>query len=236
MNRIIAIHQPNLFPWLGFFHKIAHSDTFVYLDDSIHNIKSGSWFKRVKLLINKQEYWLTINLKKPKKSSLIALNQVIIEENSLRIKKQLKTIEQNYKKAPFFDEVFSLIENYFLDNEPFLVNRNIKFIENACNKLSIFTKRLKSSELNCHSSSNERLIEIIKKLNGNIYLAGGGASGYQVDEKFVNAQIKVASQNFKHPKYIQFNSGAFLQGLSIIDALMNVGFQNVKTMLKARNF
>jgi hypothetical protein len=31
--KIVAIHQPNFFPWLGYFHKIALANTFVYLDN-----------------------------------------------------------------------------------------------------------------------------------------------------------------------------------------------------------
>ena len=30
---LVACHQPNFLPWLGFFAKLARSDRFVLLDD-----------------------------------------------------------------------------------------------------------------------------------------------------------------------------------------------------------
>lgn len=58
-----------------------------------------------------------------------------------------------------------------------------------------------------------------------------GAEGYQEDEKFAAQGIGLRYQNFVHPVYPQKNQDSFAPGLSIIDILMNQGFEWVKSWL-----
>jgi len=63
-------------------------------------------------------------------------------------------------------------------------------------------------------------------------LCGGGAGGYQADQKFADAGIELIYQDFQHPTYPQGDSAAFVPGLSIIDALMNCGFEHVSRLIE----
>ena len=51
MDKIVAIHQPNFFPWLGYFDKINKSDIFIFLDDVQFPKKGGNWTNRVQLMV-----------------------------------------------------------------------------------------------------------------------------------------------------------------------------------------
>jgi hypothetical protein len=62
-------------------------------------------------------------------------------------------------------------------------------------------------------------------------LCGGGAEGYQENEKFSRAGVELIYQNFKHPVYPQINSHEFIPGLSIVDALMNCGFEGTQHLI-----
>ena len=41
-RRVVAIHQPNFLPWLGWFDKLARADVMVLLDDVQFPKKGGA--------------------------------------------------------------------------------------------------------------------------------------------------------------------------------------------------
>ena len=63
-------------------------------------------------------------------------------------------------------------------------------------------------------------------------MCGGGASGYQEDDAFDRAGIGLVYQNYSQTKYQQVGNAEFAGGLSIIDALMNIGQSSVSKMLR----
>lgn len=78
------------------------------------------------------------------------------------------------------------------------------------------------------------LIDLLLKRNSTTYLCGAGASGYQKDELYNEKGIAVQYNNFNHPVYEQHNSNEFIPGLSIIDCLMNLGFNNTAKILNVK--
>jgi hypothetical protein len=62
-------------------------------------------------------------------------------------------------------------------------------------------------------------------------LCGGGADAYQDEAVFKDSGLNLQYQKFVHPIYPQRNRPEFISGLSIIDALMNLGFQGVRKLL-----
>ena len=75
------------------------------------------------------------------------------------------------------------------------------------------------------------LIEILQKTKGTTYLSGDGAEGYQEDALYKANNIQLQFSNYQHPTYPQFNTESFHKGLSIIDVLMNIGFEETKNLL-----
>ena len=58
---IVAIHQPNYLPWLGYFYKIAKCDMFVLLDNVQY--AKNSFINRNKIKTPQGELWLTVPVK-----------------------------------------------------------------------------------------------------------------------------------------------------------------------------
>lgn len=233
MNKTIAIHQPDFMPWLGLFNKISKANELIILDHTVNNSKSADfWCRRVKMLIGGNAHWMSISLKRdPKRSIFLPINEMEIDRDERAIKKFKLTVEQSYKRAPYFGKVFYLIENYFDSQTTNLSEMNSWFIREILDKLNIQIEVLYSSQLCPQFSSTEMLIDLLVKRNATTYISGSGAKAYQNDLLFAQKNIVLYYNNFICPSYRQFNSTSFISGLSIIDALMNVGFESTAKLV-----
>jgi len=111
---------------------------------------------------------------------------------------------------------------------------NINSIKVILNHLEIDIKKLKlSSELKQEGSSNELLINLTKNLSCDTYMCGGGAEGYQNIALFEKNNVKLLHQKFEHPVYNQYKQHDFVKGLSIIDCLMNIGWEETSYKIKS---
>ncbi len=231
---IVAIHQPNFFPWLGFFDKIAGSDVFVLLDHVTNDITAGIWVKRVKVLAGGQAKWATIPLYRGKSEKIQPINKMIVDVDNQLVGKNLRILRNAYSKAPYFETVFPLVESFFHHKSRFISGRNIDFIKSVCQMLGITTRLIISSGLGCERSATDLNIEITQKAGGTIYKSGDGSAGYLEAFKFRDAGIDLVFQGFKHPVYSQFNSEHFVPGLSIADALFNLGPEGTAALLNVK--
>ena len=105
----VAIMQPYIFPYLGYFQLIKAVDTFVFYDD-VNFIKKG-WVNRNKILVNGKEGFITVPLKKASQNKLIKDIDVLVDE--VWLQQFFKTLEQNYKKAPYFESTYKFIKTVF---------------------------------------------------------------------------------------------------------------------------
>jgi hypothetical protein len=218
LKRVVGIHQPDFLPWAGFFYKILRSDNFVFLDD-VQFVKNG-YRNRVTIKTPQGAQWLTVPISH-KFGQLIT--EVRINNQSKWKKKHLRTIEMNYKKSPFFNEVYPLLESAYGEREwEFLAPFNLKLIEIICGYLSITVKTRRSSTMKTRGASTGLLIDVVTKLHGTVYLSGTGGADYLEEDKFKEHAITLTYTDFKHPVYNQL-WGEFIPGTSIIDLLFNCG-------------
>lgn len=233
---IITIHQPDMLPWLGLFNKINKADIWVILDHVSNNPRDAAfWGRRVKIMMNGEGNWLSLPLKRPETPGVIGvpINEMEFNNTDPKIYHDaLRLVELNYKKTPFFKDIFPIVENFVLSKEMSMSRRNMSFILQMMELLEVNTQVCYSSEMNCKRSSTALLVEILQKKNGTTYLCGGGAGGYQQNELFHESGIAVSYNSFNHPKYQQMGNHEFVPGLSIVDALMNVGVSETKKLIR----
>lgn len=235
ITKLAAIHQPTFLPWLGYFDKIHRSDVFVILDNVQYPKKGGSWSNRVKILISSQPSWITVPIIRSFTGTK-NINEIEIDNTKNWNVKLLKSIEVNYKKAPYFNDIFPFLEGLLSEPGSDLANLNLKIIHSICGLIGLNTGHfITASSLVSEGSSTDLLISIVNQTGCNAYMCGGGASKYQEDEKFEKAGIKLIYQNFKHPVYEQFNTTEFQPGLSVIDVLMNCGAEKTRNLIINNN-
>ena len=224
-DKVVAIHQPNFFPWLGYFNKVASADVFILMDNVQFSKKGGNWANRVQLMINGAARWVTVPVVRgysgvrPIKD--IQINNATAWRNDL-----MKTVQVSYGRAPHFEAMKPVVAKLVYETTDNLAQYNASAIRALSSLLGLNTSALVlGSDLEVAGHGTDLLISMVKAVEGTAYLAGGGADGYQEDEKFEEAGIELIAQDFQHPVYPQVNTPEFVPGLSVLDALMNCGPQ-----------
>lgn len=221
-KKIVAIHQPNYIPWLGYFHKMVHCDVFVYLD-SVQYPRGQNLSPRNRIKTPNGPVFLTIPLKIPGGKEGKALYTEVEFANEKWKQKHRKTIELNYKRAPFFEEIFEIYRTETELHHTF-VELNIGLIEAFAGYLKIKSERVRlSAVLSDHGQKTNLIVDICKRLDADTYLSGAGGGRDYNDEALLNANgIELQYSKFEPPVYPQL-WGDFESHLSILDVLFNCG-------------
>jgi len=232
MDRTVAIHQPNFFPWLGYFDKIRRAQVFVVLDHVQYAKTGGTWSNRVRMRIGDEARWVTAPISRAY-HGLVPINAVTWDSSKDWRSRIFKSIVSSYGKARFFRETITLLEPLLFNPEANLAAYNLKALKEIAAHISLGIEHwVMSSELDVAGHRNDLLVDIVRSVGGNRYLCGGGSSEYQNDDAFSAAGIDVVYQQFVHPIYPQ-GSANFIAGLSIVDALMHVGASGTRALVLA---
>lgn len=229
-HKIVSIHQPNFFPWLGYFDKIERADIFILLDNVQFPKTGGTWTNRVKIAINGNPAWITLPVTRNYSGTRL-ISQMQINESTDWRNKLLKTLQTNYGKAPYFRQTLPVIEPLIMNPTESVADYNITVIRSLCPLLGINPEKLVTgSALKVEGAATDLLINITHAVEGAAYMCGGGAGGYQEDVKFRQAGIELIYQNYSHPVYSQYGDKDFTTGLSILDVMMNIGQSHTREL------
>ncbi|MBS4768414.1 WbqC family protein [Turicimonas muris] len=213
----LGVMQPYFFPYLPYWQLIKAVDLFVVYDDVTY-IKNG-YINRNSILVNGSPSIFTVPLSKA--SSFKKINEIERINDCKTSSKLLKTVQMAYKKAPFFKDVFPLVEDFFLSTEPNIVYPLVRQIRNVSSYLNIQTPIILSSSLTKDDTlaGQEKIIDICKRLNASTYInAIGGRTLYE-KEKFKDQGLELFFLKGNQHSYKQFKN-SFVPNLSILDILM----------------
>jgi len=244
-NKNVAIMQAYFFPYIGYFQLVDEADVFVLYDKVTY--RKFSWINRnrIKEKGSVDPVYITVPIKKASSNNLI--EDIRISPNQEWKKKLKNLLFFNYKKADYFEEVYSdIIELIDYEEESLhLYNSNILIA--ICKRLgittSIITSNDKHSSIEEHLKRNQGLKKDVKQHRVvdlcNLYNASGylnpinGMDLYSFEFFKENAK-DLGFVNTQEIKYQQFKP-PFQKCLSIIDVLFHNGYEGTKQLLKKRN-
>ena len=226
----VAIMQPYIFPYIGYFQLIHAVDTFVFYDD-VNFIKRG-WINRNKLLINGKEGMFSMPLKSASQNDLIKDTQLAIDGIWLRT--FYSTIEHNYSKAPHYSSVYGLIKTVLEREHRTIGELAMCSVEMISDYIGLKTK-FEISSVDYHKNNVkrgiDRLLAICHEAKATVYINPIGGQSLYSKKEFKNADLQLYFIQPDEIRYKQFGN-EFVPWLSILDVVMFNSVDEVKQLLK----
>jgi hypothetical protein len=227
----LGIMQPYVFPYIGYFQLIKAVDKFIVYDD-VAFINKG-WINRNNILVNGKAIMFTIPLVGASQNRLI--RDIQVDNLSGWSKKFLKTIEQLYKKAPYYKEGFQLVEHVFNLSSTNIAELGVNSLKETIKYLNIETKIVDSSTIynNQDLKAQCRILDICLQEKINHYINPIGGIAIYNKQLFADNEILLNFIKVKPIQYKQFNKQdeSFVPWLSIIDLLMFCSVEEINEHL-----
>lgn len=214
----VAIMQPYIFPYIGYFQLIQSVDSFVVYDN-IQYTKKG-WINRNRILSNGTDEYISFPLKHD--SDFLNINQRYLSDTWQQDRKKiLSKLEACYSKAPYFETTFALLERCIQFEDSNLFNFIYHSLGRICDFVEIKTPMVVSSSIDIDHSfkSEEKVMAICHKMSAGEYLNPIGGLELYNKEKFAAQGIQLSFIKTNPIVYPQLEN-EFVPSLSIIDVLM----------------
>ena len=219
----LAIMQPYLFPYLGYFQLINAVDIFIILDD-VNYITRG-WINRNKIMVNGAEKYITIPLIQQSQNKLICDHYFYWEDKWRH--KILHTIFHAYNKALYYNEIYPMIEFLFENNgHQSLSEFNFHCLKSISDRLDINVSYQQSSKCDPISTKKggDRIVDLCRKFHTDIYVNAIGGKELYKHEDFNPVNLRFIKRLDNE------------NNLSIIDILMRNGFMKTKELINQYEF
>lgn len=242
-KKVVAIHQPHYFPWLGYFDKMAKVDRFVVMDQ-VQFVPRSYMSRNSFVDKNGEIVRLSLSVSKTghreKELKEIETLNCPIWQN-----KHALFLKDSYQYMPYYEEVMNEIGNIFEKPYTKLIDVQMDTITSICRMLNISTELVFQSDLTIMPSivSDDNLTEEEKKrqrrcldvihiciaAGATHYITGRGKSLEFVDPKlFEQHHIELAVQDYTCPKYPQRHTKEFVPNISALDFLFNCGIEEAR--------
>lgn len=243
--------QPYFFPYLGYFQLVAAVDKFL-LYDNLNYIQKG-WVHRNRIRLKGQgEFYCSVPLVHP--SSFVKIKDVQVDRSRRWPAKFLDLLAFNYKKAPFFEEVFALVQTIVNHDTSRLTEVNCRGIMAIAGYLEI------AAHITCDSAPYQefetavedgdrsglmralsaqtgvtdvkvlRILYLCRMEHANHYINAIGGQALYPREVFARNGVRLDFLQTRFTPYPQ-QEDTFIPGLSILDVLMHCGREGTRRLL-----
>jgi len=216
--KTIAIIQSSYIPWKGYFDIINDVDTFVFLEDVQYTIRD--WRNRNKIKTPDGISWISVPVKKKTNQKIF---EAKINYSEDWINNHKKSIHHSYASSEYYysfvDDIFSIFTKKF----DTISELNIFAVKKISDLLGISPCFINSLDIQTQGTKDDKLINICRELNADIYLSGPSAKAYIDESKFKKNNIELRYKSYEgYPEYPQLWNN-FEHFVSIIDLIFNCG-------------
>jgi hypothetical protein len=224
----IAVMQPYIFPYMGYYQLVSAVDKFAVFDDV--NFISRGWINRNRILVQGEPHLFTIPLVKASRNKLIYETEI---QNSSWPEKLIEKLRYSYSKAPYYAETIPLISGIICGPSRTIDSMAFESIERIARYLDMQTEFIRSTRVyaNSHLKGQERIIDICCREKATVYINPTGGRALYSGEAFSSRGISLCFIEMLKHEYKQF-ANKFHPDLSIIDVLMFCGSRGTKEIME----
>lgn len=206
--------QPYFFPYLGYFQLIRAVDAFVVFDD-VNYIRRG-WISRNAILGGGAPQRLTLDTVGASQNRPIA--EVGVGANR---EKLLRTIRQNYARAPQFAAAYAVVEAALGVRETVLARFLAEGLRLVCEHLGLYPRWHFSSAVPKDPAlrGQDKVLSLCESLGAKQYINLPGGEALYDRDAFARRGVALSFIRPRQVTYPQFGA-PFVPNLSIIDVMM----------------
>ena len=220
----VAIMQPYFLPYIGYYQLISAVDLFIVYDN-IKYTKKG-WVNRNRMLQNGKDVMFSLPLKSDSDYLDVRARELSTEFNRDKL---LNQFNGAYRRAPYFEQTFPLIEEVVRYENSNLFRFLHHAIVRTCAYLGITTEIRNSSDIDIDHNlrSQDKVLALCEAVGATTYVNSIGGMALYSKEAFLLKGINLKFIQSKQFSYPQFGN-EFIPWLSIIDVLMFNPIETVK--------
>jgi hypothetical protein len=219
----VAIHQPQFFPYPGFFQKLSAADAFVIMDDVQYDKR---FTNRNKILAPQGPIWLTVPIDKADKFSS---NMTVEVNNAVPWRAEhWKKLTYSYKNSAFFHLYREYFEDLYGREHGLLFDLDLETTRAVMRWLDLDIPVVRESELGVTGEGTQRLVNVCRAMGADTYVSGVGGKNYMNEGLFREHGVTLQYQPYAPTPYPQRFVSEFVPNLSILDMLFNVGPESRK--------
>ena len=225
----LGIMQPYFIPYIGYWQLMNAVDKYVIYDDV--NFIKGGWINRNRILVNGEPKYFNVPMLGASPYKLI--NEVGVNNDRKLTDKNLRALEGAYRKAPYYGDVFPLMERVLESGKDDIASYIAESFRIIGEYLDIKTEFIISSDLekDCEQKGQDKVLSICKLLGATEYYNAIGGQELYSFEDFKAQDITLKFLKTSDIVYEQLGN-EFHPNLSIVDVIMFNSREQVQQMLQ----
>lgn len=228
---LAVVTQPTYLPWLGYLEAIARADEWVALD--VVQFQRRSWQSRNRLKgADGEPFWLSVpTVKAPRDAPL---GTIRIADDGWAAK-HVRALQLALGSAPHGEAALDAVVPVLDDPPELLVDLNLAIIHRLADLLGLAPRWSRASALPVEGARSDLLIRCCQAVGADRYYSAAGAGEYLAEDRAAwdAAGIAVELQAWEHPTYPQQGPGGFVSHLAAVDAIANLGPDEVRRTIGA---